>query len=291
MQRLFVVLLMLCPGALQATPTEAVVESSAEGQQIIGTLVTPEGPPAPVVLLLHGFVGSRDELPTDNFPNGVFAYAAARLAEAGFASLRLDFRGSGDSIRDMSFAETTFETQIADALAGLDYLSTLESVRGDQIYLIGWSLGGLIAATAAGRSQTPKAVALWNGVADPQGTFGRSIGIENLKRGRHLAPDEALTTTLSWGPEISLQRGFFEDVATLDPLAEIAAYPGALLVIQGLKDTQVLPKDGAAYHAAHQGPGELWTSDMGHSFDVFETDETYRAVVDVTIAFFQEHLE
>ena len=58
----YVVILAALPGMAFAAPAEERVELMSGGQPFIGTLATPEGEPAPVVLLLHGFTGSRDEL-------------------------------------------------------------------------------------------------------------------------------------------------------------------------------------------------------------------------------------
>lgn len=82
-----------------AQAAEEVVSILVDGQMIKATLETPDGTaaPAPVVLMLHGFTGSRDELPVKDTDEGVFSRTARQLAENGFASLRIDFRGSGES--------------------------------------------------------------------------------------------------------------------------------------------------------------------------------------------------
>ncbi|MFC6585223.1 alpha/beta hydrolase family protein [Sulfitobacter aestuariivivens] len=121
--------------------SETFVTFQSDGQEVVGTLALPDGDPAPVVILLHGFTGSRDELATEAVPGGVFGETAEALAEAGMASLRIDFRGSGESTADLSFADTTFESQVTDALAALDYLKVSDMVKSDDIYLIGWSQG------------------------------------------------------------------------------------------------------------------------------------------------------
>ena len=51
--------LVTLPVIALAQPTEERVELQSGGQPFIGTLALPEGDPAPVVLLLHGFTGSR----------------------------------------------------------------------------------------------------------------------------------------------------------------------------------------------------------------------------------------
>ncbi|MBL4558195.1 MAG: alpha/beta fold hydrolase [Rhodobacteraceae bacterium] len=235
---------MLCavaPGIALAQPAEETVQLMSDGQAMVATLATPDGPPAPVVLLLHGFTGSRDELAIPNTDDGVFSRAARLLAEDGFASLRIDFRGSGDSVADMTYEATTFEGQVTDALAAIDYLRALDAVDGDDIHVIGWSQGGLVAAAVAGRAEGLDAVALWQAVGDPETTYGGILGAETMAAGMAAAPDETITATLPWGAEIGLNGAFFEGIATFDPMAEIAAYDGPLFVTRGTLDTTVLP--------------------------------------------------
>lgn len=275
-----VVMLSVAP----ALAGESVVTLSSAGQEMIGTLNLPEGAPAPVVLLLHGFTGSRDELASDHVPNGVFVYTASRLAEAGYASLRIDFRGSGESMKDMSFAETTFESQIADAQAAVAYLQGLETVAGDDIHVIGWSQGGLVAAALAGRGAGADTVALWNAVGTPMETYA-FVGDKTLAEGLAAAPDQPVQVTLPWA-EFPLNGAFFDGVETHDPMAEITGYKGPLFVASGLKDTTVLPHNGKAFVAAHEGPELLWEAEMDHVFNIFGEGETLTKMVSETIAFF-----
>lgn len=267
---------------------EEVVTLVSDGQPFVGTLARPDGAAAPVVLLLHGFTGSRDELATDHVPSGVFGHTAAQLAEAGYASLRIDFRGSGESLADLSFADTTFEGQVRDGLAALDYLANAESVLGDEVYVIGWSQGGLVASAVAGRSGAPRAVALWNAVGTPMQTYGGLFGDDAVQDAIAATPDAAMAFALPWGAEVTLKGGFFDQVAQFDPLAEIAAYKGPLLVAQGDKDTVVLPENGPKYIEAHSGPERLWTAEMDHAFNVFAEASTLDTLIDETIAYFNE---
>ncbi|MEM8741642.1 MAG: alpha/beta hydrolase, partial [Pseudomonadota bacterium] len=86
-------LTVLAPIAAMAGRAEVTVRLDQAGTPVIGTLTTPAGPPAPAVLLLHGFTGTRDETPVQGTGEGVLERTARHLADAGFASLRIDFRG------------------------------------------------------------------------------------------------------------------------------------------------------------------------------------------------------
>jgi uncharacterized protein len=285
----FATVLVTLPVLAFAQPAEERVELQSEGQTFIGTLALPDGDPAPVVLLLHGFTGSRDELPIPNTEDGVFSRTARLLAESGYASLRIDFRGSGESTADITYEATTFEGQVADALAAVEYLQSLDRVDGGDVFIIGWSQGGLVASAVAGRSGVLDAAALWQAVGDPEVTYGGLLGAESMAAGMAAASDESITVTLPWGMDLDLNGAFFDGVETFDPVAEIAAYEGPLFVTKGMLDTTVLPEASDAFIAAHEGPQELWTAEMDHVFNVFTTTETLDEMVAATVAFFDAH--
>ncbi|MGR3463970.1 alpha/beta hydrolase family protein [Limimaricola sp.] len=259
------------------------VSFDVAGTPVHGLLATPPGGPAPVVLLLHGFTGDRDELDIEGAGEGVFRRTARLLAEAGYASLRIDFRGSGESTEGFAFAETTFETQVADAQAALGWLASDERVFG-RPYLIGWSQGGLVAASVAGRGAEIEAMALWAAIADPQITFATLFGPKTLEQGV-LSPDPS-TVALPWGAEVTLAQPFFEGILEADPLAEIAGYDGPLFVAQGSEDATVDPAQAEMWLSAHDGVEEFWLREMDHAFDVFEGPERLDEMVAATVAFF-----
>lgn len=278
--------------ALAASPalsqSEETVTIDTPLGPVVGTLETPAGAPAPVVLLFHGFTGSRDELPVTGTDEGVFSRTARLLAEQGIASLRIDFRGSGES--PGAFADTTFEGQVADGLAALDWLEASPAVDGQRLGLIGWSQGGLVATAVAGRSDKPDALVLWAAVADPEESFAGILGAETLEKGL-AAGDAAIPVTLPWGATIELKQGFFEGVTTFDPVAELASYAGPLMVAHGTQDTTVLPTAVDAFLAAHEGEETSWTAEMDHVFNAFTGPETLDQMVGETIAFLKPHLQ
>ena len=268
---------------------ERTLTLPAPVQDITATLETPEETTGslPAVLLLHGFTGTRDELAIPGTDEGVFARSARLMAEAGLASLRIDFRGSGDSVGAMTYADTTFEGQIEDAQTALTWL---RQEGFAPIYLLGWSQGGLVATGAAGRSEGVAAVALWNAVADPLPTYTGLLGQTMFNTASAAEdPNAPVTTALPWGAEVALKPAFFEGVRSYDPLAEIAAYPGPLLVAQGSQDTLVAPASADRLLEAHDGPEAKYTDEMDHSFNIFTETEALDALIARTIAFFAEN--
>lgn len=266
---------------------EEVMSFDSQGGKVVGTLSLPDGDPAPVVLLFHGFTGTRDELPVATTEDGVFSRTARLLAAAGYASLRIDFRGSGES--EGSFADTTFEGQIADGLKAIKVMTADPRVKGSELAIIGWSQGGLVATAVAGRSGIPDAVALWQAVATPKTTFAGLLGSDILEKGLTTG-DTPLEITLPWGTVIGLKQGYFDGVASFDPPKEIAAYKGPLFVTKGMLDTTVVPADADLLIASHEGPEELWTEDMDHVFNAFTGPETLDKMVAATIGYLDANM-
>ena len=80
------------------------------------------------------------------------------LVRLGIASLRIDFRGSGDSESD--FSEMTVAREVEDVEAAFAYVRGLPLLDPERVMLLGFSMGGLVAALAAERVR-PHRLALW----------------------------------------------------------------------------------------------------------------------------------
>ena len=85
-------------------------------------------------------------------------------------------------------------------------------------------------------------------------------------------------------------QGFFAGILAFDPPAEIAAYPGPLMVAQGTRDGVVDPASARLLIDAHDGPESLWTRAMDHSFDAATSTEDLDALIAETIAFLDSNL-
>jgi uncharacterized protein len=269
---------------------EEDVALTVDGEKVVGTLALPEGAtPGPVVLMLHGFTGSRDELGIEGTDEGVFSRTARLWAERGLSSLRIDFRGSGDS--DGAWEDTTFTGQITDALAAVEWLASDPRVDPERIMVLGWSQGGLVASATAAGDPRVRTLALWAPVAHPAVSYPALFGQETVAAGL-ASGGEPVDVTLSWGAEIELRTGFFEELYTVDPLVKISRYSGPLLVIVGTRDTVVAPQPlaGQAYIANHEGDEELIVLDTDHVFDAFTGPEMVDEMALWTLAWFHQTL-
>ena len=244
---------------------ETVITFENEGQTVVGTMAMPTGVRGtiPAVLLFHGFTGTRDELPIIGTTETMYSRTARVFAEHGLATLRIDFRGSGDS--DGTYDQTTFTGQISDALAAVDYLDRQPNIG--HIGIIGLSQGGLVASVTAASDRRVQAVALWSPVANPPDTYKLILGADKVASG---LVDETTHVVLPWGAEIDLDRPFFEDLYNVDPIAAITGYGGPLQVVVGTRDTTVTPQPqyGRIYTTYHDGMEELVVLDGDHVLDV-----------------------
>jgi alpha/beta superfamily hydrolase len=270
---------------------EKTITYTVEGQKVVGTLNLPDGVSSPpVVLLLHGVTGSRNELEIPSVKEGVFARAARLWATNGLASLRIDFRGNGDS--EGKFEDMTMQGEIKDAQAALDFLASEGEVNKDKMALVGWSMGGAVGAVVAGRSTHPlTSVTLWAPGTNMPSAIALMFGPELVRDGL-AAGDKPVIAKLPWGKEVPLKASFFKSLFEVDPAAEIGKYHGPLLVAVGTKDTVVYPQpeSGQVLIDYHGGPGELWVRPMDHAFNAFENAETVDALIAKTGGFIQAHL-
>ena len=266
---LAVLVLTVAFGQGRFTAAEKVVSFQNQGQKVMGTLTLPEGAtaPYPMVLVLHGFTGSRQELPVNNTKETMFSRTARMLAEQGYASLRIDFRGSGES--EGAWADTTFSSQISDARAGLDYIAGLKEADPKRIAILGLSQGGLVGSATAAADKRVKTMVLWSPVANPPQTYSDLLG-KDLVAKAITAPTQTVTAKLPWGAETTLKGTFYQELFKVNPVAEIARYPKPLLVVVGLKDTIVAPQpqSGQIYLNYHNGLERLVELDADHVFDI-----------------------
>lgn len=122
-----------------ATRNTQLTIPTPRGIELSGVLVEPEGPVRGTACIAHCFACSKD------FPATV--RLARALAEEGYATLRFDFMGLGDS--SGAFRDSTIATGHEDLAAALDTLAAQTGdIEGPRL-LIGHSFGGALAIQVA----------------------------------------------------------------------------------------------------------------------------------------------
>ncbi|WP_434996710.1 alpha/beta hydrolase [Vibrio scophthalmi] len=257
---------------------------------IVGILETPEGmDKGPAVLLLHGFMGNKNEIQIAKTNEGVLERAAAQLAQNGIASLRIDFQGAGESRGE--FKDTTFSRLINDANLSLDWLRHNSLYKAESLGLLGWSQGGLVASHVASDNDDVEATVLWTPVTQPYITYSKLLGTQLIDEALVSDDDKVFPYTTSWGVEAELRAQFFKGILNTQPLAAISHYEAPLLVVMGQKDDLVLDGSGEGWVKYHPGETKLLELDTNHTWDAFTGTATLdELVMPATVQWFSEKL-
>jgi dienelactone hydrolase len=221
--------------------------------------------PVPGIIMLHGFTGHHIE------DGRLFVQAARHFAAAGFAVLRFDFYGSGDS--DGTFDEFTMDTQIADAVAALDWFGALPEVNAARIGALGLSRGGAVLARLAGQDARLKAITFWNAASLPD---------------LHAPSIEAMRANGGITGGLRVGHAFLDTYYGADIVGALTDYSGPGLVIQGTADEVIAAAEAVALKEALGARGELrYIQGANHTFQ----HPDWRAdVFAATTRFFTEHL-
>lgn len=183
------------------------------------------GPIAPLVVVCHGFTGSKEG-------GGGALAMAGELAGLGFDTLLFDFTGCGES--EGLWEEITLSRQVGDLAAVVDW-AWCEGYR--RIILNGRSFGGTTALACAAADGRIAAVCTWAAVARPLQLFSVFAG-----KGIRFSGPAGEKITLNDGTgSICLQRRFFHDLQRHDlPGCAVRISPRPLLLLHGTAD-EVVP--------------------------------------------------
>jgi alpha/beta superfamily hydrolase len=144
--------------------------------------------------------------------------------EKGIATVRFDFRGSGDS--EGEFYEMSPLTELRDAEEVYSFVRS-RSWCSEKIAVVGYSLGGMVASLFAGRHPEISSLLLWSPVIMNQEFFQRE--------------DYTFDRGEQYKDVLGLKLGpiFFEDGRRVDASEELKNYHGDLLIIHGSDDESV----------------------------------------------------
>src|SRR5262245_27200715 len=123
---------------------EEKVTFLSSGLKLAGVLHIPDGhaagAPLPAFLVLHGFGSNKD--------SGGSTASARLLTGFGYAALRFDMRGCGES--DGTRGRVICLEQVEDTRQALSFLAGRSEIDGQRIAVIGASFGAAVAVYTAG---------------------------------------------------------------------------------------------------------------------------------------------
>ena len=196
---------------------EKLTFTNNQGQNLAALLERPETGVRAYALFAHCFTCSKNI--------GTATRISRALANRGFAVLRFDFTGLGNSEGD--FANTNFSSNIDDLLAAADYLR--QHHKAPEV-LIGHSLGGAAVIAAAPKIPEARAVVTIAAPSDP----GHM---------RHLLRDRVdEIESQGWahvsigGQEFTIRKQFLDDVAEHSLIDVLQHLDKALLLLHSPKD-------------------------------------------------------
>lgn len=200
--------------------SESVEFSNRAGETLRGHLHRPLLEPASFVLFAHCF--------TCTAASKAAVVIARELVREGFAVLRFDFTGLGESEGD--FANTNFSSNLDDLVAAADYLRREHAAP--QV-LVGHSLGGAAVLAAAQRIPEARAVAT---IGAPSDT--RHLGASLAEQAPELASQEETRVMLA-GRSIRIQRQLLDDLSEQRLAPAVASLGRPLLIFHSPVDEVV----------------------------------------------------
>ena len=200
-----------------------------DGIRLVGIIERPSAEPGPLVLVLHGFTSAKDR------PHTIAACEAMR--EAGFATLRFDLYGHGESGGE--FQKHTLDKWISNTLAMIDYAEGLDFVT--EIWLSGHSQGGLTAALAAGKEPERVMGLILRAPAFMIPRCAREGSMLGVRFDPAQIPESFPTIK-----GLTLEAGYIRSAQAIHVEEAIDAFSGPVLLVHGEADDVVPLRDVAA---------------------------------------------
>ena len=226
--------------------TEVVMVTANERDVYVKGYMPNDDKKHPTVIMSHGYNGCHSD-----FENECMYYA-----QNGFAAYAIDF--CGGSIRSKSSGKSTdmtIFTEKEDLLVVFAYVSKLENVDKENIYLFGGSQGGLVTALATDEiAEQVKGMAL----------YYPALNIPEDWRKNYKTIEEIPETINFWGLELG--KIFFTSIREFYTFDNIGKFSKKVIIIQGDKD-DIVQLSVAQRAAEHYSNAELVVlPNEGHGF-------------------------
>ncbi len=237
--------------------TTKVTFQNPEGQELVGRLELPaDRHPHNYALFAHCFTCTKNLIAVKNISKA--------LTSNGFAVLRFDFTGLGESEGD--FSDTNFSGNVADLVAAADYLRAIHKAP---TLLIGHSLGGAAVIFAATEISEVNAIATIGAPSNPVHVKHLlKSGLEEIE-----AKGEAVVN-LS-GRDFTIKKQFVDDLETKSLPETAKKLRKPLLIMHSPQDDTVDIKNAEALYVAAHHPKSFVSLDGADHLLFNKNDSLY----------------
>ena len=258
-------------------PVEQSVSIGECAEALFGTLTLPAHKgPFDAVLIWSGSGPTDRDGNFSGHNNNCLEMVAHGLADAGYASIRADKRGIGESVAAVSDEnDLRFETYIDDAVRWAEFLEQLPGVR--HVLLLGHSEGALIQTLVAQKFKAAGLVLIAGTGFKAADILRRQLAAPSFTiPEKKLAEIYAILDCLDSGeavaeisPDLEGQyrpsvQPYLMSWFKYDPQAELSKTELPVLVIQGTTDFQVLMEDAERLAEARPAIELLRIDGMNH---------------------------
>lgn len=197
------------------------------GETLRGIINKPEAEgKMPCMIFCHGFMGNK--LGHDF----MFVKISRILESIGIISIRFDFAGSGES--DGDFLNLTISGEIEDCSAILNYVNSIDYVDKGNINILGFSMGGAVAAViACNYSNLIKNTILISPAFNMYDIFISKVKGSRLEKFLHTGYIEFETN--------QIYRSAVEDAFNYNFFDYLKEISGRVLIVHGTEDESVPP--------------------------------------------------
>ncbi len=259
---------------------EKIYFKNADGLKICGILTKLtklEKDGDKCIILCHGITVDKDE-------DGIFTELAKKLAEVGFAVLRFDFRGHGES--EGNSVDITIAGEERDLRAAMKFLQNLGYKR---FGILGASFaGGAVSLFTVKHQNIVKALVLWNAVIDYHSLLEPTLPWSSENFGKDQMKKLERQGFIEIGSsKFKIGQNLFSEMASLQPWKELQKLNIPILFVHGDKDSYVPYSDSVKYSRLKNA--RLQTIPGGeHGFQ--ENRKSSQLANKVTVEFFLKNL-
>lgn len=236
---------------------QKVTFQNKEGQTLVGRLEMPvDQEPHNFVIFAHCFTCNKNLTAVKNIGKA--------LTSNGFAVLRFDFTGLGDSEGD--FADTNFSGNVSDLVAAADYLN--KEYHAPTL-IIGHSLGGAAALFAAAEITFIKAVATLGAPSSP--VHVKHLFKSNLSE---IQKSGKAVVNLS-GRDFTIKKQFLDDLENKSLASVAKDLRKPLLILHSPQDDTVGIKNAEEIYVAAHHPKSFVSLDGADHLLMNKEDSLY----------------